>query len=167
MKSFQWNAIGRQRLLSTSELVRLWQSSQEAAISGSCQQAVLGILSSVWIWRLYKGWIPRWGSFWMAFPTVYAPHYVSIFPPMSILFPLLRRTETSTLWSSFFVTFIWSVNFILGILSFWAISTYQCVHTMCVLLWLGYLTQDDILQTHVLKFYKDSNEFRSCIFLYF
>ena len=115
MKSFQWNAIGRQRLLSTSELVRLWQSSQEAAISGSCQQALLGILSSVWIWRLYKGWIPRWGSFWMAFPTVYAPHYVSIFHPMSILFPLLSRTETSTLWSSFFLSFIWSVNCILGI----------------------------------------------------
>jgi hypothetical protein len=26
----------------------------------------------------------------MAFPSVSAPHFVSIFPPLSILFPLLR-----------------------------------------------------------------------------
>jgi hypothetical protein len=32
--------------------------------------------------------------------------------------PLLRRAETPTLWSSFFLSFMWSVNFILGILSF-------------------------------------------------
>jgi hypothetical protein len=39
---------------------------------------------------------------------------------MGILLPLLRRTEVSILWSSFFLSFIWSVNCILGILSFWA-----------------------------------------------
>jgi hypothetical protein len=31
-------------------------------------------------------------------------------PPVSILFPILSRTEASTLWSSFFLSFIWSVN---------------------------------------------------------
>jgi hypothetical protein len=36
---------------------------------------------------------------------------------VSILFPFLR-TEASTLWSSFFLSFMWSVNCILGILSF-------------------------------------------------
>jgi hypothetical protein len=36
---------------------------------------------------------------------------------VSILFSLLRRTEASTFWSSFFLSFIWSVN---CILSFWA-----------------------------------------------
>ena len=41
-------------------------------------------------------------------------------PPVSILFPLLRRIKVSTLWFSFFVGFIWSVNCILGILSFCA-----------------------------------------------
>ena len=41
-------------------------------------------------------------------------------PPKGILFPLLRRTKASTLWSSFFLSFMWSVNCILGILSFWA-----------------------------------------------
>jgi hypothetical protein len=35
---------------------------------------------------------------------------------MSILFPLLRRTEVSTRWSSFFLSFIWSVH--QGILNF-------------------------------------------------
>jgi hypothetical protein len=56
----------------------------------------------------------------MAFPSVSAPHIVSVSPPMCILFPLLRRTNVSTLWSSFFLSFMWSVNCILGILNFWA-----------------------------------------------
>jgi hypothetical protein len=58
----------------------------------------------------YMGWIPWWGSLWIAF--------VSVSPPMGILFPLLRRTKVFTLWSSFFLSFMWSVNCILGILSF-------------------------------------------------
>jgi hypothetical protein len=65
-------------------------ASQETAISGSCQQALVGIHNSVWVWWLHMGWIPRWGSLWMAFPSVSAPHFVSVFPPLSILFPLLR-----------------------------------------------------------------------------
>ena len=40
----------------------------------------------------YMGWIPRWNSLCMSFPSVSALHLVSIFPPMSIFFPLLRRT---------------------------------------------------------------------------
>jgi len=32
--------------------------------------------------------------------------------------------------------------------AFELISTYQWVHTMCVFLWSGYLTQDDIFQFH-------------------
>jgi hypothetical protein len=36
--------------------------------------------------------------------------FVSIFPPVSILFPLLRGPEASKFWSSFFLGFIWSVN---------------------------------------------------------
>jgi hypothetical protein len=39
---------------------------------------------------------PR-GSLWMAFPSDSAPHFVSIFLPISILLPLLRRTEVSAL----------------------------------------------------------------------
>jgi hypothetical protein len=36
------------------------------------------------------------------------------------LFPLLRRTEVSIIWSFIFLSFIWSVNCILDIQSFWA-----------------------------------------------
>ena len=43
---------------------------------------------------------------WVAFPSVSAPHFVSVFPPVSILFPLLRRTKASTLWTSFFLSFM-------------------------------------------------------------
>jgi len=85
-----------------------------------------------------------WGSLWMAFPSDSAPRFVSIFSPVSILFPIIRRTETFTLWHSFFLSFMWSVNFIVGILIFDLISSYQWVHTMCVLLWLGYLTQNEV-----------------------
>ena len=56
----------------------------------------------------------------MAFTSVSAPYSVYIFPPVGILFPLLRRTEAPTLWSSFFLSFMWSVNYILDIPSFGA-----------------------------------------------
>jgi hypothetical protein len=39
---------------------------------------------------------------------------------MIILFPHLSGTEASTLWPSFLLSFIWSVSYIVGILSFWA-----------------------------------------------
>jgi len=73
--------------------------SQETTISSSCQHAPVGIPNSDWVWWLHVGWIPMWGSLWMTFPSVSAPHFVSIFPPVSIVFPILRRTEASTLWS--------------------------------------------------------------------
>jgi hypothetical protein len=46
------------------------------------------------------------------------------------LFPLLSRTEASTLWSSFFLNFIWSISCIVGIPSFLpnihlSVSTYH------------------------------------------
>jgi hypothetical protein len=50
------------------------------------------------------------------------------------------------------LSFIWSVSCIMGIPKFFLISIYQWVHTICVLLWLGYLTQDDILEFHVFAF---------------
>ena len=86
------------------------RASWETAISGSWQQAFLGISNSVWVWWLYIWWIPRWGSFLMAFISVSAPYIVSLFPPMCIFFYFLRRIEASTLWSSFFLSFMWPVN---------------------------------------------------------
>jgi hypothetical protein len=96
------------------------RASQETAASGSCQQAIVGIHNSVWVWWLYMGCIPRWGSLWMVIPSVSASHIVSVISSMGILFPLLRRIEICTFWSSFFLSFMCSANCILGILSFWA-----------------------------------------------
>jgi hypothetical protein len=49
-------------------------------LSGTHQQAFLGIYNSVWVWCLHVGWIPRWGSLWMAFSSVSALLFVSEFP---------------------------------------------------------------------------------------
>jgi hypothetical protein len=65
--------------------------SQETAISGSCQQNLLGICNSVWIWWLFIGGIPKWGSLWMVLPSVSAPNFVSETLSMGILFPIPRR----------------------------------------------------------------------------
>jgi hypothetical protein len=66
------------------------------------------------------GWIPGWGSLWMVLPSISAPTFVSITPFIGILFYLLRRKKISTLWSSFFLSFMSFANCILGILGFWA-----------------------------------------------
>jgi hypothetical protein len=95
-------------------------ASQETAISGSCQQTLAGICNSVWVWWLIMGWIPGWGNLWMVHPSDSALNFVSITPSMAILFPILRRNEVSTLWSSFFLIFLCFANCIVGILSLWA-----------------------------------------------
>jgi hypothetical protein len=96
------------------------RASQETTISGYCQQALVGIHNSVWVWWLYMGCIPRWGHLWMVILSVCALNFICVTLPMSILFPLLRRIEISTLWSSFFLSFMCFANCILGIPSFWA-----------------------------------------------
>ena len=41
---------------------------------------VVGISNSVWVWWLFMGWIPRWGSLWMAFPyNLFTPSSGRIF----------------------------------------------------------------------------------------
>ena len=45
----------------------------------SCQQVLLGIRNSVWVWCLQMGWIPRWGSLWMAFLLVSPSFFVPAF----------------------------------------------------------------------------------------
>jgi hypothetical protein len=66
----------------------------------------------------------------MAHPFVSAPNFVSVIPSMGVLLPILRRGDMSTLWSSFFLSFMCFANCILGILSFWtnmllSVSTYH------------------------------------------
>ena len=51
-------------------------------------------------------------------PPLSLPDFSLPLPPMIILFPFLSRTKAFTLWSSFFLNFIWSVSCIVGILSF-------------------------------------------------
>jgi hypothetical protein len=66
------------------------------------------------------GWIPRWDGLWMLILSGSAPNFLSVTPFIDILFPILRRITVSKLWSSFFLSFMWFANFILGILNFWA-----------------------------------------------
>jgi uncharacterized membrane protein len=75
------------------------------------------------------GWITGWGSLWVVHSFVLPPNFVSVTPSMGILFPILRRNEVSTSWSSFLI-FLCFTNCVLGILSFWAnihlsVSAYQ------------------------------------------
>ena len=46
-------------------------------------------------------------------PFVSAPNFVSVTPSMGVLFPVLRRGKVSTLWSSFFLSFMCFANCIL------------------------------------------------------
>jgi hypothetical protein len=64
------------------------------------------------------GWIPTWGSLWMVLSSVSSLNFISVNFSMGILFPILRRNEVSTLWSSFFLSFMCFTNCILGSLSF-------------------------------------------------
>ena len=69
----------------------------------------------------------------MVHPFVTAPNFVSVTPSVGVLFPILRRGKVSTLWSSFFLSFMRLANCILylGYPKFWAnihlsVSTYCC-----------------------------------------
>jgi hypothetical protein len=94
-------------------------SSQETAISGSFQQNLAGVCNIVCVWWLIMGWTPGWGSLWIVHPFISAPNFVSVTPSLGVLFPVLRRGEVSTLWSSF-LSFMCFANCILGFLSTWA-----------------------------------------------
>ena len=94
------------------------RASHETAILGSCQQALVGIHNSDWVLCLYMGCIHRLSRLWIIIPSVSALQFVSIFSPRSILFLILGWIETPTLLSSSFLSFMCSVNYILGYLSF-------------------------------------------------
>ena len=79
----------------------------------------LNICNSVCIWHLLMGWIPRCSNPCMAFPSNSSILLVSVFPHMSVLFHILRRTQGTIFCASFFLSYIWAVNCDLGILNFW------------------------------------------------
>jgi hypothetical protein len=95
------------------------RASLETGISGSYQQALVGMHNSVWFWWLYMGQIPRWGSLWILIPSDSASHFFAENPSMGILFPLRRFIEGSSRWSSFFLNFICFSNCMLVIQNFW------------------------------------------------
>ena len=94
-------------------------ASYKTAIPWSLQQNLAGICNSVWIWWLIMGWISRWSSLWIVHPFVLTPNFVSVTPFMAILFPILKRNEVYTCWSSLYLIFLCFANCICGILSFW------------------------------------------------
>ena len=84
--------------------------SQERAISGSFQQNLASVCNGVRVWKLIMGWIPGWGSLQIVHPFILAPNFVSVSPFMGILFPILRRNDVSTHWSSLFLIFMRLAN---------------------------------------------------------
>jgi hypothetical protein len=92
-------------------------------------------------------WIPGWCSLCMVVPSVSSPNFVSVTPKMGILFPIPRMDDVSTLWYSFFLSFMCFANCILGILSFWA-NIHLTVSAYHVGSFVIGLPQDDTLQIH-------------------
>ena len=66
-------------------------------------KSLASICNSVWVWWLIMGWIPWWDSVWMVHPFTLAQNFVSVTPLVGILYPILRRNEVSTRWSSFLI----------------------------------------------------------------
>jgi hypothetical protein len=93
-------------------------ASQENAISGNCQQNLVGTCNSIWVWWSFVRSITRWVSLWMVLFSVSAPNFVSVTPFMGILFPLLRRNEVFKLWTFFFLSFVCFVT-VSWVLCFW------------------------------------------------
>ena len=88
-------------------------ASQETAISGTFQQNLTTVYNGVSVRRLIMGSNPGYGSLYMVHPFVSALIFVSVTPSMGVLFPVLRRGKVSTLWSSFFFSFMCFANCIL------------------------------------------------------
>jgi hypothetical protein len=84
----------------------------ETAIPGSLHQNLAGICNRVWVWWLIMGWIPELRSLWIVHPFFLAPNFVSVTPFMDILFPVVRRNEVSTRWSSLFFFFFFCFVFV-------------------------------------------------------
>ena len=58
------------------------------------------------------GWITRWGSLWMVFPSVCAPHFVS--PSVGVYSPSKKNQRIHTLFV-LLLEYHWICEFVLGI----------------------------------------------------
>jgi hypothetical protein len=75
----------------------LWQSlSGDSYIrllsAGSCWH-----LPSVWVWWLFMGWIPKWGSLGMVIPSGSALNFVSVPPSMGFVLHSKKERSVHTL----------------------------------------------------------------------
>jgi len=87
-----------------------------------------------------------WGRLWMGIPSVSVLNFASLAPPKGILVLPLKEE-----WSIRILVILLEFHVFCAsrvIRAFGLIATYQWAHTICVLLCLGYLTQDDIFQLH-------------------
>jgi hypothetical protein len=95
------------------------RASQETAISCTCQQALVGISlvtgfgSGLWDGSPSGAVVLNSHSFGLCSKLCLYNSFYGYFVH------ILRRNKVSTLWSSFFLSFMWFVNCILGIQSFW------------------------------------------------
>jgi hypothetical protein len=94
------------------------RASQETAVSGSCQQALVNICLVTGFGGCLWGGSPSRAVCGWSVPSGSALNFNSVTPSMGILFPLLRRNKVATLWSSFFLSFMCFANCILGSISF-------------------------------------------------
>jgi hypothetical protein len=99
-------------------LRRHWHSLTRHTYIRVMSANLAGICNRLIVWWLIMVWIPGWGSLWMVLTSTSASNFVPITSSMGILFPILRRDEVSTLWSSFFLSFMCFANCILSILRF-------------------------------------------------
>jgi hypothetical protein len=91
----------------------------EKAISGSLQHAHHILESTILSWFGNCIWDGSPGGKVTGWPLLLSLlHILSQYWSHEYFFPILGRTVSSTLWSSFFLSFMWSINYILGILSF-------------------------------------------------
>jgi hypothetical protein len=93
--------------VSASEFVRLWNTAISDFVCKLFLESSIESGFGVCIWDGSPG---RAVFGWSLLQSLL--HNLSVLPPMSILLPLIRM-ETSTLWSSFFLSFMCSVKCIL------------------------------------------------------
>jgi len=87
---------------------------QETAISGSYHHVPLDIPQSDWVSWVYGTGSPGGAGYEWPFLQSLLQTLTPYFLWWIFLLPLLRKTEASALWVSFFLSFMWSVGLILG-----------------------------------------------------
>ena len=93
------------------------RASQGTALSCYCQHALLGIHNNVWVCAYGMG--SYLGQFLGGLSFSLCSTLCLCIWTHEYFVTSLRRTEGPTLWSSFFLSFLWFVNCIFSIPSFW------------------------------------------------